>query len=154
MKEQILLLFEYEKLATGRVLDTMNKLHAEDEKCTEWMAHILLAQLIWYSRLIDEVSDTTPWDKRTFDDCLEMFEDMTRLWANYCSELDEKKLQQTISYKNTKGESFENSIKDILTHVINHSTYHRGQIIARLKGQLPSLPSTDYILFIREKAIK
>jgi len=67
------------------------------------------------------------------------------------SKLDEKNLATIIAYKNFKGDSFENRVEDILTHVINHSTYHRGQIIAQLKGQLPSLPSTDYILFIREQ---
>lgn len=152
MKEQFKLLFEYEKWATGKVLDAMNKLHAEDEKCTDWMAHILLAQLIWYTRLLNDVPEFTPWEKKTFEDCLEMFEDNTRLWNEYCLALDERKLTEVISYKNTKGDTFKNSVKDILTHVINHSTYHRGQIIARLKGQLPSLPSTDYILFIREKS--
>src|ERR1700739_2133000 len=151
MKEHFQLLFQYEKWATGRVIGAMKQLHAEDEKCLEWMAHILLAQLIWYSRLTNNVVDFTAWDKKTMEECEEMFESNTKLWAEYFEQLEEKDLLQKITYKNLKGEPFEDKVKDILTHVINHSTCHRGQIIARLKGQLPILPSTDYIFFFREQ---
>lgn len=149
MKEHYIQLFEYEKWATGEVLDAMKQLPVQDEKCLEWMAHILMAQLVWYSRIVNSKEQYMPWDKRTFEECISLYENNSKCWAEYIGGLDEKDFAETISYKNTKGDSFENKMKDILTHVINHSTYHRGQIIAKLKGQLPSLPSTDYILYIR-----
>jgi uncharacterized damage-inducible protein DinB len=150
MKEHFQLLFQYEKWATGRVLDAMKQLPVQDEKCLEWMAHILLAQLIWYARLTNTNPPTTAWEKKTVEECEKMFDGNTKLWAVYWSNIDEKDLHKKISYNNLKGDAFEDITKDILNHVINHSTYHRGQIIAKLKGQLPTLPSTDYIFFFRE----
>ncbi|MGP8217352.1 MAG: DinB family protein [Bacteroidia bacterium] len=150
MKEHTQLLFQYEKWATARVLDAMKQLPIQDEKCLEWMAHILLAQQIWYSRLNYISGPHSGWEKKTLAECVKLFESNTNLWADYCNNLNEAELLKTITYKNTKGDTFENNVKDILTHVINHSTYHRGQIIAALKGKLPTLPSTDYIFFMRE----
>ena len=52
-------------------------------------------------------------------------------------------------YRNTKGDEYANSVLDILTHVVIHGAYHRGQIariIGRAGGQSPN---TDYIAFIR-----
>ena len=151
MKEHFQLLFQYEKWATNRVLDAMKQLPVQDEKCLEWMAHILLAQLIWYARLTNTNAPATGWEKKTIEECEKMFDNYTKLWVDYWNNLDEKDLLKKVSYKDTKGNPYENITKHILTHVINHSTYHRGQIIAQLKGQLPTLPSTDYILFIREQ---
>ncbi len=153
MKEHFQLLFQYEKWATDRVLAAMKQLPVQDEKCLEWMAHILLAQLIWYSRVANTASPSTAWEKKTLAECVRMFEVNTILWAEYCKQLTDTELQKTIAYKNIKGDAFEEKVKDILTHVINHSTYHRGQIIAALKGKLPTLPSTDYIFFFREKQL-
>jgi len=149
MKKHYILLFGYEKWATGKVLDAMKQLPEQDEKCVEWMAHILMAQLIWYSRSDHKQINYTPWEKKKFDECLKLYNELSILWFNFCNNLTEEDLMKVINYTNSKGESYQNTLQDILTHVINHSTYHRGQIIAKLKGQLPSLPSTDFILFRR-----
>ncbi|MGN6802128.1 MAG: DinB family protein [Ginsengibacter sp.] len=55
----------------------------------------------------------------------------------------------TIHYANTKGEAFNNSVRDILFHIINHSTYHRGQIAAsfRVQGLEPLV--SDYVFYKR-----
>jgi len=151
MKEHFIKLFEYDKWATGRVLGAMKQLQTQDEKCLEWMGHILTAQLVWYSRVENIGKTYNLWGGRTLEECLSMYEEISKLWEEFIYKLMEKNLSNTISYKNFKGDSFENTVEDILTHVINHSTYHRGQIIAQLKGQLTSLPGTDYIVFIREK---
>jgi uncharacterized damage-inducible protein DinB len=39
------------------------------------------------------------------------------------------------------------SIMDAMVHLINHSSYHRGQIIASIKGQVNELPLTTYIMY-------
>jgi uncharacterized damage-inducible protein DinB len=49
------------------------------------------------------------------------------------------------------GEPSKISIEDLLIHLVNHSSYHRGQIIIKLKGKLAQLPLTTYIAFATEK---
>ena len=58
-------------------------------------------------------------------------------------------LDRTLTYKNSKGIQF-SSYSETILHCINHSTYHRGQIITMLRqlGQ-NNLLSTDYITYCR-----
>lgn len=69
------------------------------------------------------------------------------------SVIDTIHLNSLISYKNLKGDPFQNTVQDILFHIINHSTYHRGQIATecRKHGIKPLL--TDYIFYARDKKI-
>jgi uncharacterized damage-inducible protein DinB len=61
--------------------------------------------------------------------------------------LDDARLTQVVSYVNLKGESFAYPLGRMLQHVVNHSTYHRGQI-ATLLRQLGATPlSTDLLLY-------
>jgi uncharacterized damage-inducible protein DinB len=63
--------------------------------------------------------------------------------------LDKFDLNETIHYSNSKGQAFSNSIRDILFHVINHSTYHRGQIATDFKHSGIEPLATDYIFYKR-----
>ena len=59
-------------------------------------------------------------------------------------------VHQAIAYKSMKGEPFTTKAGDIALHVVNHSTFHRGQMITILRelGQ-ENLPATDYIFYTR-----
>lgn len=63
--------------------------------------------------------------------------------------IDEYKLNKVISYSNSTGKEFNNSIQQILFHVANHFSHHKGQIISDLRqnGITPLL--TDYIFYKR-----
>ena len=72
---------------------------------------------------------------------------------NHASSLkisDHYDLNSPIHYRNTKGKEFSNSVDDILYHIINHSTYHRGQLMSELKSQGVMPISTDFIFFKRK----
>lgn len=64
--------------------------------------------------------------------------------------MDSRNLEELISYSNSKGEMFSNTIDDVLFHVINHSTYHRAQIATDLKIAQIESANTDYILYRRK----
>jgi uncharacterized damage-inducible protein DinB len=72
----------------------------------------------------------------------------------YLDGLQPDDFEKIISYKNSRGDAFENRLSDILAHVINHGTHHRAQIGQQLKsGGLENLPITDYIFYIREQGL-
>ena len=55
-----------------------------------------------------------------------------------------------IEYPNAKGVLFSNTIADIINHVINHGTYHRGQLITMMRTLgYTDLGATDYIAYCR-----
>lgn len=59
-------------------------------------------------------------------------------------------LTAVYAYKNLKGDPFEDSVEDTLFHVVNHSTYHRGQVITMLReAGVTKVVSTDLIHYLR-----
>jgi len=69
----------------------------------------------------------------------------------YVINKDKKDLEKELSYKSVKGEPFTNRISHVIQHVVNHSTFHRGQIITMLRNAgVTELFPTDFIAFERE----
>src|SRR6185312_9488013 len=112
MKEHFALLFQYEKWATGRVLATMKQLPVQDEKCLEWMGHILAGQFVWHARITNTNIKYELWGKRTIQECEKMLGEATKMWTELFSTLNDAGIEKIIHYKTFKGEPFENSLKD------------------------------------------
>lgn len=72
---------------------------------------------------------------------------LDRAWAEYLSVLTDAELDDEVKYSSTEGKPWVSLRRDILTHVYNHSTYHRGQIavLVRQAGGTPP-DSTDFIV--------
>ena len=59
--------------------------------------------------------------------------------AEFVAGLSEESLRTVIEYVNTKGESFAYPLWQMLQHVVNHASYHRGQVTTLLR-QLGAAP--------------
>ena len=68
----------------------------------------------------------------------------------FMERLKDNDLDKTLSYIDSRGRSISLPLQQVLLHLVNHSTYHRGQLASQLRrlGKIP--PPTDYILFCRE----
>lgn len=58
-------------------------------------------------------------------------------------------LEGSIHYANSTGRQFTNTVGDILFHIINHSTYHRGQLATEFRRSRLDPLVTDYIFHKR-----
>lgn len=106
--------------------------------------HILNAQQIWIARINGEKTLPSPWE----DFPLSSFEKRNKeLFELTLDLISLKNLEETISYQTFAGQKLNSKISDILTHLVNHSTYHRGQIalLMRLGGLEPV--KSDFIYF-------
>ncbi|RYE14391.1 MAG: damage-inducible protein DinB, partial [Sphingobacteriales bacterium] len=56
----------------------------------------------------------------------------------------------TYTYTNTQGKTYTNTVLQILTHVVNHATYHRAQIATDMRQHSLEPLMTDYIAYARE----
>ena len=93
------------------------------------------------------------WPTLSVAECEALATENTRGYQEYFARLTDSDLATLVRYKNTKGDEYRNSVLDILTHVVIHGTYHRGQI-ARVIGRAGGeTPSTDYIAYIRSLEI-
>ena len=115
-------------------------------------AHILGADEIWLARLEQRASRTPVWPSLPLDEVKTLAQTLHQDYRTFLATLNQQRLEQVIAYTNTAGNSFENSIRDILIHVALHAQYHRGKVnlLLRQAGMAPA--STDYIAFLRVAA--
>jgi uncharacterized damage-inducible protein DinB len=90
------------------------------------------------------------WPAATLDDCEALANEMAKAYADFVNDLTEEKLDNTASYKNSKGIEYTTSFRDILTHVLFHSMAHRGQVQMALRADGGMPLWSDYIVFVRE----
>ena len=75
-----------------------------------------------------------------------------RMWYEWINNANEHQLQHVFQYQNTKREQFKQPIYQMLVHVFNHGTYHRGQLINMLRQLgVEKIPRTDFIDWSRRK---
>ncbi|GIV43728.1 MAG: hypothetical protein KatS3mg035_0851 [Bacteroidia bacterium] len=152
MKEHFITLYHYETWANEAVMDSIVKHAPNDQQILRLFSHILSAQTIWLQRMSQQPTLQSAWQVLAVEECkLQMQQNHQLLW-DFLSNIQD--IHQKIFYKNTKGEEFCNSIYEILTHLFNHSSYHRGQIVFCLKNYTQDLPVTDIIFYLRKDAQK
>jgi len=146
--------FSYNAWANQEVLAAIQNAGGEDTRSLQLMSHILAAERVWYERLKEQPQSAPVWPKPDLMWCEVTATELERLWQEYLELVTAGDVAQTISYKNTKGESWTNMIADVLTHVVLHSAYHRGQIASRMReiGQTPAY--TDFIHGVRQGLVK
>lgn len=118
--------------------------------------HLVVTDRVWLSRL---TSIPDP-DMRTLDQIVaENFADLTALRAgvderiiHFINDLSPMRLSDILVYRNMAGTPQKTPIDQVLTHMFNHHSHHRGQAHAMLSGTTVSPPSLDVIVFLRERA--
>ena len=150
IKSHFVHMFKYNDWATHEAAKSIKGFEKKYEKLAELLSHIISAQRIWLNRILEKEIHLDPWDKHSLEECMQLSTEITAEWINYLEGLRDKDIDKRIEYENTKGDKFSNTIKDIVLHVINHSTYHRAQIaqLISLSGGEPA--KTDYIVYQRE----
>jgi uncharacterized damage-inducible protein DinB len=144
MKEHYLQLFSYENWAMQKIISLLQE--SQDSEAIQIFQHILLARELWHNRVADK-NNPYLFEGKSVRECVEAFQKNQTDWINFIENCDD--FERIVSYKNLSGEPFSDKLKNILTHVVNHSTYHRGQITLTLKGKL-KLYSTDFIFYCHE----
>ena len=149
-KDHFIHLLKYNDWATRQTAESIMNLKKKNEKSEELLSHIISAQKIWLHRILGKDVNIDPWQKLTEEEWIPQSTPLSAEWINLLEGLKEKDFERRIEYKNIKGEKFANTVKDIVVHVINHSTYHRAQIalLIRQSGDEPA--RTDYIVYQRE----
>jgi uncharacterized damage-inducible protein DinB len=115
----------------------------------QWMGHIIGAEFLWLARMRGEASELPVWPSLSVQEC----ETHLPRISSHLAEFDFARLgplDRSVNYVNSKGEPWSSTVEEILTHVVIHSAYHRGQIASDLRsaGQEPAY--TDYIHAVRQ----
>jgi uncharacterized damage-inducible protein DinB len=144
--------FAYNEWANREVLAVMWA-NGADERSLQLMSHILSAERLWLERLKRQPQSLPVWPKADFEQCDAQATEMARLWPAYLNSI-QGDFSQSTSYKNSKGEPWASTVLDVLTHVIMHSAYHRGQIATHMRSQGQTPAYTDFIHALRQGLVK
>lgn len=140
-------LFEYNRHCNQKLSDV---LRINEEKLTDKtkniFSHLISAHQIWNARVLANEKPFEVWQIHPVSAYGVInqinFENSLKIVNDYDFDL-------VTNYKNSSGLAFENTIRDILFHIINHSTYHRAQIATQLKAVEIEPLSTDWIMYKR-----
>jgi uncharacterized damage-inducible protein DinB len=145
--------FAYDAWANREVLTAVRASPASAARSLQLLAHILSAELLWLERLKQQPQSHPVWPELGLEQCETWSVEVGGLWREYVEALAPDDLSRTASYKNSKGEPWTSTVEDVITHVLVHSAYHRGQIASfmRVNGDTPAY--TDFIHAVRQRLI-
>lgn len=159
--QEIKLLFAYNSWASDRIFEAVSPLPAEnyfkDLKGSHGgihgtLTHLVGAEKIWLSRWVGRPDATLlkAEEVTSLADLRSIWEVVGRETAAFLSKMNERKLQETLSTTTSKGVQYTQTYQQMFQHVVNHSTYHRGQIAAMMRQVGAAPVATDLIAFYRQ----
>ena len=154
---EIFELLEYQRWATTKTLDSVAKLSLEQlqrdlgssfKSVFETLVHMYGADRAWLGRVQGQApSRPNLADYPNLAALREAWEVVLDGWKEEVSKLENPKLE--IHYKSYDGSPFTSSLEEIVKQVVNHGTYHRGQVAAMQRMLGGEAVGTDLILFYR-----
>lgn len=148
MKQYFLKLYHYNDWSNNRVLNCLQRQHVNDEKILSLMGHVVAAQFLWLHRIQGlPPPDVKLWGEYALDQLIKLSDEAGKRWLEFVTTTEN--FNRELAYTNYVGDPYVNSVETIMIHLVNHSSYHRGQIamLLRQKGLEPI--NTDLITYDR-----
>ncbi|HKW15455.1 MAG TPA: DinB family protein [Candidatus Krumholzibacteria bacterium] len=158
---EIRTLFAFNRWANDRILTACRLLTDEEFQrdlrsshggVRGTLVHTLWAEWVWFRRWVGE-SPKTVLDEKDFPDVTAVesrWNELDQERRLFLATISDEKLTSTFSYVNRKEEHWEYSYLRAMQHTLNHSTYHRGQIVTMLRQLDRTPPVTDLLVFFDE----
>ena len=160
-KKEIQLLFDYDKWGDLKILDAIAPLTEDQYKkdlgssfggIHGTLVHILSANRVWLNRWTEKAPELLKAEKFSKIEVVKKQMDMYHFDAgNFLKSLSEEKINNPLQYIDFKGNTYSHPLYQQMQHKVNHSSYHRGQIITMLRQLGVTVVSTDLINYIRQK---
>jgi uncharacterized damage-inducible protein DinB len=121
---------------------------------TKTALHMWDAESIWWQRMQLQEQIVRPSDgfAGTFDELATALLAQSRQWHEWITAARSYMLDHEFIYYNSKKEKFKQPVYQVLLHLFNHGTYHRGQLVTMLRQLgVDAIPATDFIVWTRKK---
>lgn len=161
--QEMRLLYDYNSWANRRSLEAASALTAEKfvqpmgssfGSVRDTLAHIWGAEWIWLERFQGRSPSSLP-DTTQFPDMgslRERWDELEARLLSFVRGLAQADLERVFEYKTLKFGVYRNPLWESMQHLVNHGSYHRGQVTTLLR-QLGAQPiATDLMHFYRERA--
>ena len=158
-------LFDYNAWANRRIFDALVQLPAEqytrDLKSSfasvhGTLCHIVWAEQLWLHRWLGKPAPGTPQgrDLAGLAEARARWETIEAERTAFLSGFAEPRLRDSVTIQPTSGGAYSHTFRQMFLHTVDHSSYHRGQIVALLRQMGVKPPSTGLIGFYRERAAR
>ena len=155
-------LFDYNAWANRAIFDAVARLPEEqyfrDLKSSfggvhGTLCHIVWAEQLWLHRWLGRPNPAVPQGKdlKSLADVRARWEAVEGERGGFVASLREGDLDGTRLVKPSSGGEYVHSLRQMFRHFINHSSYHRGQIVVFLRQLGGVAPNTDLIRFYRQR---
>lgn len=142
----------YSGWASRRLLDAALQLDPEQlhremnvshKSLHETLSHIHKADRAWLQRVTRSTIEQpepleTAWPQ------------IQQAWEDWAAKLTDADLDRVIDYQDFRGNPHQSKLKEIVLHLVNHATLHRGQVMAMFRQLGLQPPQTDLIFYFRE----
>ncbi len=116
--------------------------------------HMWDAESAWWQRMKLQERVVIPSEnfKGNMHDVISGLMQQSHQWLDWINNSTGIALDHVFQYQNSKKEQFKQPIYQMVLHIFNHGTYHRGQLINMLRQLgVEKLPQTDFIVWSRKK---
>jgi uncharacterized damage-inducible protein DinB len=153
---------DYTAWASKRLVDTAAGLSKEeltrdfqtaDHSILGTLVHVYAADRIWLARVTN--APAAPFITEADHNLPVLVNDWPALggrWRKYGMTLTDESAAADISYKDTKGNPYIQPLWQIILHVVNHGTHHRGQVSGFLRAMGYPPPPLDLSAYFRSQA--
>ena len=142
-------LARYDAWANRLLADALRDGH---DRPLRLLAHAAESELVWLRRIAGtQLASRTAdfWPTVDAAECRALVDRAADALGAFVADLTEEGLRAEAVYRNSKGVEYRTPVHDVLTHVVLHSHYHRGQAAAALRSLGVDPPWTDFIAFAR-----
>src|SRR5215831_6166199 len=117
------------------------------------IAHIVACERLWLYRITADTRPVVVWPEWRLAETARELDEMASAWREFGVALDDASLALPVNYVNSMGEPWTNTVEDIVSHVISHGAYHRGQIAGAVRRTGGEPAYTDFIHAVRRGLI-
>ena len=147
--EQLRGLFAYNDWANRRIITGLKGNLSDKSRVI--LAHLLITEQEYFERLYGK--DSFGFDFRqnlSLEECGNLAREIAERYEKLLRRFDDEGLDLKTNYRTSEGVWYENTFRELLTHVLFHSSIHRGNIILKLREENFTPPKIDYIIYLRE----
>jgi uncharacterized damage-inducible protein DinB len=158
--DEIRELYAFNRWANARMRNAVGKLSEEEfardmkssfPSIRDTVLHTMASEWVWLARWLGTSPKSMPDEWKAYN-----FAEMEQEWAAvetaqlaFVDALGDRDLDRMVSYVNFRGESWQNALWQLLRHMVNHSTYHRGQVTTMLRQLGRDAVTNDLVLYFR-----
>jgi uncharacterized damage-inducible protein DinB len=166
MKDLLFQYAQYNCWANKKLFDRISKL-SDEQIHTELPSsfstlyktamHIAYADDMWWQRLMLVENPKSSYEKfeGNFSELVVLIQKQAMKWEEWIGKAKEVQLNHVFWYNNSKSEQFRQPVFQMMLHIFNHSTFHRGQMVNMLRQLgITDIPQTDFIFYSRTRKVK